>query len=1610
MATESNNIQTNSFGKGMNTDASLDIIQEGQYVFGQNIRITGNTMLGQIVDSNSTEGVLTPVEAGKNILQDESFKDIYKILATGSLEEIGVVIFSKKYSEDKFKWFVYRLKFDESTIRFKEVFQSEELDEVKDKFSIVLNRELEDVVKVYIADGVHQLMQINLLDDEYNEKITGNTDNITSNKLFPASQVKIKQQVAGQLKTSQVQYTYRLYKKYGISSRMAPVTNKIQIIDDNRNKEEGNAQNTTTSKGLQIEIPLSDLTFNKEVFDHIQIFRMQYINPQQDANVDMIYDSFIKDYNLTITDDGTNSLKRLSVDELASLNSMILIPQNLEQNQNYMFISNVEDKTIMRMEDVGIDSKTYQRRTDGKFILRNNDDPYNDQNTISTEDVNEISEGYNINPGSIMNYTAKDWENCKYMLDKNSSYYFLGGEGKNVNWRFVTTNIITHDKFDPYSPIPPHVTGGKTASPIYYIRKGNGGQNELTPSNFTTNDYLSQHGITAMNSLEYGDIIGSSMFRSLRRDDVYRYGIVYYDKYGKRSDVQWIGDFRTPAQKDLSSSYGNSQLDTTESYDSQAVTLDASFRFVDVSAHDNYILQGWVTYEKAESNRVYIDDDSTIQLNIQSAEILGPKTIDMTKGIKIGPDLYKCDIIPTVSLCVKTVKGVKKYDLGPFFNKNVNQSINVAAGSELYLEYGGVYIDKYKFNTHFTDSKPDRNVVNNNKEDSGIDVSSNAIVTTDMYKLYYPYKDNGVDAANDVDKAYYKFCESYAHVYVIDKHYNSYDINAVFNIKIIANTQRLLKQTYQLTDLNARPLGIQFDINVPESSGISQYQIVRCSKQKEYSETVMQCALSRPIRQQYVLSTVGKKLRSPYYPTPFLTSQYTWVQNYLSTDAANGNENSRLFQLHSSEITLFDEDSLSLIHKNDSKILPVSFNYQDQLSRLGYALSGYKTQQPSIFSQNKYQIGYDRYEAYASGKDGNVAIDFKTGSTCNMYLYNTIYNFKTGTGNVVQSQLVDIEEVSKVQVPNWESGFTNVNLEANAAVKAYKGYVSTVKTDEYVNWVANGMYDMQISDVFRNGGSRGPVNAGWIGPGPQCILIRTGDSGHIFGNSITGDEINCELTLGTLVCDVKHTATQFAGFTEQEKQFDIYYGFGNFGKLTPDGTGNMKGSIIVFDGDIYNLPCELVSMYKTYNFMSTPDTLPSAQVVNYVPLETKINTFFDYGMNYINTQSPNLQFRPGEITGISSQDRPQHQYNPIYSDNNVSNDVYNAQSEEASVNIYNQRIFYSQLKTNGEYVDKWSDFRALDYIDANTRYGKITHMLTNKDILYFWQSKAFGKLSVNERSLVTDNNNNTIQLGQGGVLQRTDYLSTYYGLREDDRSAISTKDGVFWIDAVNKAILMSDGSNVLNYAERLNVQNVLNERMTDDRPHIEYDTQNDELLCKCLSNGDQLVFNTKMNCATSIYTRDYDDTINYNNKLYGISVKNKPFVTQYNYLNSTDNYLSPTVFSFVVNKLPSTTKVFDNQSIVTLKRDYDQNYTKTFMQNKMFEFTTNLDESSYEQSNNEIITDREGNICYTIPRSNDRSYGNRLRGKWLKVTMTDFNPKEDYAISHILTKFRQSFN
>ncbi len=135
-----------------------------------------------------------------------------------------------------------------------------------------------------------------------------------------------------------------------------------------------------------------------------------------------------------------------------------------------------------------------------------------------------------------------------------------------------------------------------------------------------------------------------------------------------------------------------------------------------------------------------------------------------------------------------------------------------------------------------------------------------------------------------------------------------------------------------------------------------------------------------------------------------------------------------------------------------------------------------------------------------------------------------------------------------------------------------------------------------------------------------------------------------------------------------------------------------------------------------------------------------------------------------------SQEKRAYLYNTAYS---ITPDILSfTKSEYNSIysDKYDCRVYYSNLKTNGENTDSWLKFKSANFIDVDTRYGEITQMKLFKDTLVFWQERATGMLSVNERTLIRDANDVNIILGNGDVLQRYDYLTTEYGMKAGDKS------------------------------------------------------------------------------------------------------------------------------------------------------------------------------------------------------------------------------------------------
>ena len=1456
MVINENNSYINSFTKGMNSDTAFDQINNAQYIYGQNIRITKNQLLSSSGDYSSVhEGIVTPVPSGVDLSSLSLNVPNQRIIAVCSVDQIAIVVTTN--GSDLYVW---KFTVDEVANRatgMKKVWFATGVwsNDAPNKISAVLYKELENVIKLYMATGKHPIISLRV-DDESDGNYIKNgtpvpTDSLINNREIPDKRVVIDDVTSGRLTTQQVQYTYRYYNKYGNTTQLAPLTNKIQVIDSSRSKETGNAENTETSVGLSLSINASGY---RERYEKIQVYRLSYITPGHDAEVSLIYDGDIKDNDTFVLHDiGIDPLQKLSMEEFAAMSGLILIPQTIEQNQEYMFCGNITDDTILK--------------------------------NVSLDTAGSITE--------------------------------------------VTATVVLSDKVDGDIPDP-----GKHYYKDEYSTLSDGS---------SILDYFTERGVNPqIVKASYNDMITSSLLRSLRRGEKYKYALVFYDNKGRRTDVMSLDEksisnyntsrpFECTGGKLLAHPIGVKIQLPTLTGDPDAISSIVGCQVIRRSSSEVYqstllqvALARPISQALLDTNIQEISDASD---SVTKKSPFYPSGFMSVNGLYIYPSYY-----------YKT--GVSAPN-----GQNLGFYADLRARTRNHKLYQ-IFSSEIDFR---------RNDVLSRVNTSDTNIEEMLYVSS----VFARYTNSTKDATYDGT------LPSSMTASANSSYYTPQETTRTYNVGVVQGEGNM----FAVGTLSTSAQSVLLSVDDPN---VTDIQFMRLEPNSLVAGPVMSIA-----------------------------------DNVLS---------------HSNVVDFINTAAVA----NRSIVIKVDLQYSPTVLTVNTRIS------PVNYDSQEGTIGINRMRVPKLSSDQKQARHW-------------IFNFYKTTGGQYSSfGTQNVNQIKDVKIPEWNSGFSEVqrNEEEDiyTAIKKYKSFTTNIDSYVYNNWISFAKYDLrpgeesQANMDYTTEGGQGPnsaellgrtkryrnwldetvypndqnnyqVRIGYIGAGPSCFLLTTEQDSGLFPLQSNA--------FYTSICNITHEAKTS---NVQADEFTQYYGFGNYFNVSynADGTPKNNGELTVFDGDIYITPHELGTMYKAYDFNSM-DTLQSTQIVNYIPLESKVNTYFDYGMNLVNTQSENLLYEPGYIDGVTTQDRPLHQYNMIYSDNDASNDVFTLISTDKNeTNSFKQRTYYSDLKTNGEFVDNFLIFKAAQFIDVDSKYGQITNLLTDKNMLYYWQDHACGKFSVNERSLINDQNSNTIMLGQAGILSRYDYISTRYGMRLYDFCARSTEGGVFWIDINNKAIAGLAESKAINVGEQFNIQNLINRYITSGTPHVDYDLQNDEVLCKFLGE-DQMVLNIKYNLGTSIYTRRYDFMLYIKNHLYGLTVDNtnqKLNIKKHNYLEQANSFLYPLAVSFIVNPMASVTKVFDSQQFVPIKRTVfggtvDQ---AAFLNGTVMSFESDIINKEFS-GDMEPYTDREGNIVYNIPRYTvGNGYGNRIRGKWLRVNVKSTNPSEFLTISHVITKFRQSYS
>ena len=174
--------------------------------------------------------------------------------------------------------------------------------------------------------------------------------------------------------------------------------------------------------------------------------------------------------------------------------------------------------------------------------------------------------GTTSNPITVDNtYNVPEKHDCwqstnninKDLTEDDPQYQYnsssIGGSGKNISWFFndIKTSADANISDGDYYSIPG--TNGKPLS-----LQDDRSLYALNYTKFDDGNHLMGTNIKA----SLANSKTSYTYPSLKADELYRYGIVLYDKYGNASPVKWIADIRTPIELPI---YTNEFSDLTTS-------------------------------------------------------------------------------------------------------------------------------------------------------------------------------------------------------------------------------------------------------------------------------------------------------------------------------------------------------------------------------------------------------------------------------------------------------------------------------------------------------------------------------------------------------------------------------------------------------------------------------------------------------------------------------------------------------------------------------------------------------------------------------------------------------------------------------------------------------------------------------------------------------------------------------------------------------------------------------------------------------------------------------------------------------------------------------------
>lgn len=394
------------------------------------------------------------------------------------------------------------------------------------------------IQKIYWTDNYNAPRQINVADPNVATLTVEQLNLLPSLSMDLPVFVNI--QDGGSLKVGLYQVAYRLKNTNGSETRFSRTTNFIPVID----AQENNNPTVNTyyprkpiedNANKQITIRVDNIDTN---YDTIEFVTLYYKDDNNQPEILIVKEAFISGSSVEVIITGDEDpVVPITIEEFTAFTTSIKRAKTLAAKKQTLFLANVTTGD----QFINFDARTY------RFPFNDNVTyiQYENNQTIFESVVYDSATG-TFNYQGILNNPVPETHDClqtymsqgpttdaNYLFQPNSN--ILGGAGPNVKYEFFTENVKLDNKYNDSGPNPPG--SGGAYGPHMYTDTNAG-----ITFNSIDRTFVSQGTSLSNNASPYV----YDLFVGYRRDEMYRFGIVFFDELDNPTYVSWIGDIRMP--------------------------------------------------------------------------------------------------------------------------------------------------------------------------------------------------------------------------------------------------------------------------------------------------------------------------------------------------------------------------------------------------------------------------------------------------------------------------------------------------------------------------------------------------------------------------------------------------------------------------------------------------------------------------------------------------------------------------------------------------------------------------------------------------------------------------------------------------------------------------------------------------------------------------------------------------------------------------------------------------------------------------------------------------------------------------------------------------------